>query len=48
MLCVQVEYRTEFSFWSLASSPLIFATDPRDLSPIMKEVNTDQRVRWAE
>ena len=24
-----VEYRTEMSFWALASSPLIFATDPR-------------------
>ena len=33
-----VEYRTEFSFWTLASSLLIFATDPRDLTPIMKEV----------
>lgn len=31
-----VEYRSEFAFWSLASSPLIFATDPRDLTPIMK------------
>ena len=33
-----VEYRTEFSFWTLASSILLFATDPRDLTPIMKEV----------
>ena len=32
------EYRTEFTFWSLASSPLIFATDPRNLTAIMKSV----------
>jgi alpha-galactosidase len=33
-----VEYRTEFSFWALASSILLFSTDPRALSPIMAEV----------
>ena len=33
-----VEYRSEFSFWTLASSNLILATDPRVLTPIMKEV----------
>ena len=32
------EYRTEFTFWSLASSPLVFATDPRNLTAIMREV----------
>jgi alpha-galactosidase len=31
------EYRTEFSFWSLASSPLLLATDPRVLTPVMRE-----------
>ena len=33
-----VEYRSEFTFWALASSPLIFATDPRNLTAIMAEV----------
>jgi alpha-galactosidase len=32
------EYRTEFSMWALANSPLIVATDIRVLTPIMKEV----------
>lgn len=33
-----VEYRTEFTFWALAGSPLLLATDPRALTPIMREV----------
>jgi len=33
-----VEYRTEFSFWSLLNSALIVATDIRIMTPIMKEI----------
>jgi len=33
-----VEYRTEFSFWSLLNSGLIVATDIRIMTPIIKEV----------
>ena len=33
-----IEYRTEFTFWTLGSSLLLFATDPRNLTDIMKEV----------
>jgi len=32
-----VEYRTEFTFWALASSPLLLATDPRALTPVMRQ-----------
>jgi len=33
-----VEYRTEFSLWSLGASSLIVATDVRNMTDIMKEV----------
>lgn len=37
------EYKTEFSMWAITSSPLIFATDVRNFTNIMKQVllNTD-------
>jgi len=34
----EVEYMTEFSMWVIAASPLIVATDLRDLTPVMKTV----------
>jgi alpha-galactosidase len=33
-----VEYRTEFSIWVMAGSPLIVATDVRNITAIMREV----------
>lgn len=33
-----VEYRTEFTMWSMGGSILIFATDPRNFTSIMAEV----------
>ena len=33
-----MEYRTEFSLWSLGASSLIVATDVRNMTDIMKEV----------
>lgn len=33
-----VEYRTEFTMWCMISSPLIVATDIRNMTAIMKEV----------
>jgi len=33
-----VEYRTEFSLWTICNSGLLVATDIRDLTPIMKEL----------
>ncbi|GMH88012.1 hypothetical protein TrVE_jg2386 [Triparma verrucosa] len=33
-----VDSKTEFSFWALWSSPLIFATDPRDMSDAKKSI----------
>ena len=32
------EYRTEFSVWSLTQSPLLIATDVRNMTPLMREV----------
>ena len=34
-----VEYRTEFSMWCIIGSSLIVATDIRNMTDIMKEVN---------
>lgn len=34
-----VEYRTEFTMWCMISSPLIVATDIRNMTAIMKEVH---------
>ena len=33
------EYRTEFSIWSITASNLIVATDIRNMTDIMKEVD---------
>ena len=35
------EYRTEFSMWSIAASSLIVATDIRNMTDIMKEVERE-------
>ena len=35
-----IEYRTEFSLWSIMSSSLIVSTDVRNLTDIMKEVKS--------
>lgn len=39
-----IESRTEFSFWSLWSSPLILATDPRDMSEAKKSIILNKEV----
>ena len=33
-----MEYRTEFTMWSVMAAPLLVATDIRNLTDIMKEV----------
>lgn len=39
-----VEYRTEFSFWALGSGVLIVATDPRNLTTVMKEALFNEEI----
>lgn len=38
------EYRTEFAIWSITQSPLILATDPRNLTSIMEELLFNQEL----
>mmetsp|Transcript_10672 Transcript_10672/g.13266 ORF Transcript_10672/g.13266 Transcript_10672/m.13266 type:complete len:440 (+) Transcript_10672:297-1616(+) len=33
-----IEYKTEFSIWSITASPLIVAVDVREMTPIMNEI----------
>jgi len=34
------EYRTEFTMWCIMASPLLVATDIRNMTSIMKEVSS--------
>ncbi len=45
-----IEYKTEFTMWNMIRSVLLFATDPRNLTSIMKEVGgcTSTRVHATQ
>ena len=38
------EYKTEFSLWSLTSSPLVLASDPRNMTALQQHILLNKEV----